>query len=56
LIDSLPENLSEISFASISIFDFHTIIMAALEHDMGPETLTLSRGKFTMNLSNIQTY
>ena len=30
--------------------------MAALEHDMGPETLTLSRGKFTMNLSNIQTY
>ena len=30
--------------------------MAALEHDMGPETLTLSRGKFTTNLSNIQTY
>merc|ERR1712021_81128 len=43
LIDSLPENLSKISFASISIFDFHKIIMAALEHDMGPETLTLSR-------------
>ena len=56
LIDSLPENLSEISFASISIFIFHKIIMAALEHDMGPETLTLSRGKFITNLSNIETY